>query len=105
TGAGLILGARMLGLLDQGVRIAGVCVCDDRAYFVDTIHRICAEFDERYGTRVGVGRDDIDIIDGHVGLGYGVSRPEELATLRDVARRDGIILDPVYTGKAFHGMV
>jgi len=28
-----------------------------------------------------------------------------LATIRDVCRADGIVLDPVYTGKAFHGMV
>ena len=40
-----------------------------------------------------------------VGLGYAKSRPEELATIRDVARADGVVLDPVYTGKAFHGVV
>jgi D-cysteine desulfhydrase len=28
-----------------------------------------------------------------------------LKTLRDVARSEGLVLDPVYTGKAFHGML
>ena len=30
--------------------------------------------------------------------------PEELSLIRDVARTEGIFLDPVYTGKAFFGM-
>ncbi len=40
-----------------------------------------------------------------MGLGYAKSRPEELENLRDMARREAIIFDPVYTGKAFHGLV
>jgi D-cysteine desulfhydrase len=104
TGAGLIIGARMLGLADRGVRVTGVCVCDDRDYFVSTIHRICTDFDQRFGTGVGVEAADIDIIDGYVGLGYAKSRPEELEELRDLARREAVILDPVYTGKAFYAI-
>jgi D-cysteine desulfhydrase len=105
TGAGLILGAKLLGLAARGIRIAGVCVCDDRAYFVDVISRICADAEARWQLGANVTAADIDIIDGHVGLGYAKSRPEELATLRDVCRSDGVVLDPVYTGKAFHGVV
>jgi D-cysteine desulfhydrase len=105
TGAGLILGAKLLQLHSRGIRIAGVNVCDDRAYFVDAIGKICAEAESRWSLGANVTADDIDIIDGHVGLGYAKSRPEELATIRDVCRSDGIVLDPVYTGKAFHGLV
>ena len=47
----------------------------------------------------------MEIIDGYVGLGYAKSRDEELAVMRDLARREAIILDPVYTGKAFFGIV
>lgn len=105
TGAGLILGAKLLGLAARGIRVAGVNVCDDRAYFIDAIGKICADAEERWQLPVHIGPDDIDIVDGHVGLGYAKSRPEELATIRDVCRSDGIVLDPVYTGKAFHGVV
>jgi D-cysteine desulfhydrase len=105
TGAGLILAHKLLGLASQGIRVAGVNVCDDRAYFVDAIGRICADAEERWQLDVHVTPDDIDIVDGHVGLGYAKSQPEELATIRDVCRSDGIVLDPVYTGKAFHGVV
>lgn len=105
TGAGLILGAKLLGLAARGIRVAGVNVCDDRAYFVDVIGRICAEAEARWQLGANVTEADIELVDGHVGRGYAKSRPEELATIRDVCRSDGVVLDPVYTGKAFHGVV
>ena len=105
TGAGLVLAAKLLGLEARGISVAGINVCDDRAYFVDVIGKICADFDERWQLAARVTPADIQIVDGHVGAGYAKSRPEELATIRDVCRSDGLVLDPVYTGKAFHGLV
>ena len=105
TGAGLVLGWKLLGLTALGIKVVGVAVCDDRAYFVDAIGKICGDFEERWQLDAHVTPSDIEILDGHVGLGYAKSRPEELQTIRDVCRSDGIVLDPVYTGKAFHGVV
>lgn len=105
TGAGIVLGAKLYGLAALGIKVVGIAVCDDRAYFVDAIGKICGDFEERWQLDAHVTPDDIEILDGHVGLGYAKSRPEELATIRDVCRSDGIVLDPVYTGKAFHGVV
>jgi D-cysteine desulfhydrase len=105
TGAGLVMGAKLFGLAELGIRVAGINVCDDRPYFIDAISRICADAESRWSIGANVTEADIDIIDGHVGAGYAKSRPEELATIRDVCRSDGIIFDPVYTGKAFHGLV
>lgn len=105
TGAGLIMGAKLFNFESRGIRVAGVNVCDDRAYFVDVISRICADAEARWQIGANVTPEDIELVDGHVGLGYAKSRPEELATIRDVCRSDGVVLDPVYTGKAFHGLV
>ncbi len=105
TGAGLVMGAKLAGLGARGVRVAGVNVCDDRAYFVAAISRICAEAEARWQLGLNIAEADIDIVDGHVGLGYARSQPEELATLRDACRSDGVVLDPVYTGKAMHGVI
>ncbi|MEZ4364927.1 MAG: D-cysteine desulfhydrase family protein [Kofleriaceae bacterium] len=105
TGAGLVVGAALLGWAARGIRVAAINVCDDRAYFVDAIGRIARDLVARWQLGVSISDDDLTILDGHVGLGYARSRPEELATLRQVARRDGLVLDPVYTGKAFHGLV
>ena len=105
TGAGLILGAALLGWRERGIRVTGINVCDDRAYFVRVIQQICRDFEARYRLGTAVGEADIDIADGHVGLGYARSRPEELRDIVDLARREALILDPVYTGKAFHGLL
>lgn len=105
TGAGLVMGAKLFRLAERGIRVAGVNVCDDRDYFIRGITAICQEAEVRWQLDLGITAGDIDIVDGHVGAGYAKSRPEELATIRDVCRSDGIVLDPVYTGKAFHGVV
>ncbi|MCG8418752.1 MAG: D-cysteine desulfhydrase family protein [Proteobacteria bacterium] len=105
TGAGLLVGSKLLGLDKKDIRMTGICVCDDRQYFVDTIHRICSDLDQQFGCNAGVEPTDIDIIDGYIGLGYAESQPAELEVLCDMVRREAIVLDPVYTGKAFYGLV
>jgi D-cysteine desulfhydrase len=101
TGAGIILGIKLLKLPWRAV---GVNVCDDREYFVAAIGEIVEQAIARWSLGVEFSRDEIEILDGYVGIGYAKSRPEELATLRDVARAEGLVLDPVYTGKAFHAL-
>jgi len=105
TGAGLVLGAKLFDFAAKGIRVAGVNVCDDRRYFVDTILAICDDAERQWQLGAHVTEGDLDIVDGHVGAGYARSRPEELATIRAVCASDGIVLDPVYTGKAMHGIV
>lgn len=101
TGAGLILGVKLLGL---PYRVIGVNVCDNRDYFVKTISGIIEGFRERYRLSFEFHPSDVEVLDGYVGRGYALSRPEELVLIRDVARSEGLVLDPVYTGKAFYGM-
>ncbi len=103
TLAGIILGAKLLGL---NIRPIGINVCDDREYFVNEIGRICAEFKERYAPQLVIDPQfDIEIIDGYVGRGYALSAPEELELIREIAQVEGVFLDPVYTGKAFNGFM
>jgi D-cysteine desulfhydrase len=101
TGAGLILGIKLLGLPWRAV---GVNVCDDKDYFVGVIGDIVEQAMTNYGLPLTFDRGEIEICDGYVGIGYAKSRTEELETIRDVARTEGLILDPVYTGKAFYGL-
>jgi D-cysteine desulfhydrase len=103
TTAGLILGVK---LFDLKARVASVNVCDDRDYFMRVIGDICEKAVAAYQLDIDFARErDIEIIDGYVGRGYALSRPAELELLREVAQTEGIFLDPVYTGKAFYGMV
>jgi len=54
------------------------------------------------GSKLGPG--DIKIIDGYPGLGYAISRKEEIDFIKHFSMTEGIILDPVYTGKAMYGL-
>jgi D-cysteine desulfhydrase len=102
TLAGLSLGVKLLGL---PARVVGINVAADKEYYLAEVGRICAGAAGNYnlGVEIEPGRD-FEIMDGYVGLGYAVSRVEELALIRDLARLEGVILDPVYTGKAFFGL-
>jgi D-cysteine desulfhydrase len=102
TSAGLELGVRLHGLQAD---VWGINVCDDEDHFRTAIHRLIVDTREAWQLDVPLDRGDIGLIDGYVGDGYGVARPEELQTLVDLARREGIVLDPVYGGKAFHGLL
>ncbi len=101
THAGLSIGRK---LVDLPARIVGFNVCDTAEHFQDLIGRLAAETIERYGLPVRLAAGEIELIDGYVGRGYALSRPEELKLIRTVARAEGIFLDPVYTGKAFLGL-
>ena len=100
TFAGLALGFKHLNL---GVRVIGIPVCDDANYFRQRITAIADDACTRFGlTRLEP--QDIVLVDGFQGRGYALNTPEELALIRDVARRDGLIVDPVYSGKAFRAL-
>jgi len=102
TMAGLLAGCRML---DLPYRLVGVCVCDDRPFFQQRISEILDQMAEDYSVDVRLAPEQVEIWDGYVGLGYALSRAEELCCIRDFARQEGLVTDPVYTGKALHGLI
>lgn len=102
TYAGLVLGNILHG---RRHRILGVPVCDDAAYFREITRSLVEECLERLGVEASVREEDLLFLEGFVGRGYALSTPEELEFLKGVARKEGLLLDPVYTGKAFRGMV
>jgi D-cysteine desulfhydrase len=104
TGAGLVIGARWFDFASKGIRVAGFNMAETSEHFVAEIHAITTAFDAHHGTDLRIARSEIEIIDGYVGTGYAKSNPAELALIRDMARREGILLDPVYSGKTFYGV-
>ncbi len=101
TQAGLILGQKLFA---PSCKVIGFNVCDDETFFVRKIHQIATRAIDRFSIPVSMAQDDIKIIDGYVGEGYGVNRPEEMQLIAELARIEGLILDPVYTAKAFFGL-
>lgn len=82
-----------------GMPILAVPVCDSGAYFQKIVDGILGTLSSPEDSQC------IQWIEGYVGAGYGKTRPAELASQKRFAELEGIFLDPVYTGKAFHGLV
>jgi D-cysteine desulfhydrase len=98
TAAGVALGAAQF---DVARSVRSMAVCDDAATFESRIAGIVHEaraWDRSLGDPAPI------IVDEHArGPAYGVPSPEQRATIVRAARA-GVVLDPVYTGKAFHGL-
>lgn len=99
TYAGLTLGAK---LYMPGTRSVGIGVCDDPFETIALdLMRGAAELLE---TDVPIGPEDVHIR-FHIGPGYAQPSPEGCAAVRRLARSEGVLLDPVYTGKAMAGFL
>jgi 1-aminocyclopropane-1-carboxylate deaminase/D-cysteine desulfhydrase-like pyridoxal-dependent ACC family enzyme len=71
----------------------------------DEIVGLCAGLDLLLGQDKGITKDEIDYRTEWIGEGYSVPSEEGQAASRLLARTEGIILDPVYTSKAFAGLL
>jgi L-cysteate sulfo-lyase len=102
TQAGLALGVAATGLPSH---VLGISV-DKPA---DALRPHVADLANRTAERLGIGvrftPTDIDVDDNYVGGGYAVVGPAEREAISLVARTEGLLLDPVYTGRAFAGLI
>lgn len=92
--------------LDGKRRVVGFNVCDTAEFFKEKVKEIIKESKEYLNEKdlEKVKSENMDIIDGYVGEGYALSTEEELNFIWDLAKKEGVILDPVYTGKAMFGL-
>lgn len=102
TFTGLVLGRALFG---HPGSIYGVPITDDSSYFQPIVQSLLQESMAVLGESFDIPAEDLRFLDGYAGRGYALSNPEELATMRLVARAEGVMLDPVYTGKAMHGLL
>ena len=100
TQAGLAVGLAELGAPSQllGVGVGGPATGARAA-----IELLVAATCERLGRPARFTQIEVD--DRFVGEGYGVPTPEGISAIRLLARFEGLLLDPVYTGKAMAGLV
>ncbi|KAK4734972.1 hypothetical protein R3W88_009233 [Solanum pinnatisectum] len=96
TVAGLSIASMLSGLK---AKINAFCVCDDPDHFYEYVQGLLD------GITAGVSSCDIVSIETAKGLGYAMSTADELKFVKQVAETTGVILDPVYSGKAAYGMM
>ena len=101
TQAGLTVGTAVHSL---PAKVWGVNVCDDERYFLDKVAADIIDWRQRFG---GVPAADVKVrvLDGYVGEGYGRAGPEIFSLIAELSAMEGLVLDPVYTAKAFYGLL
>lgn len=102
TQAGLTAGVALYGI---DATVWGVAVCDDAAWFQRKVRADIEDWQRRYGRLLALDELNICVLDSYVGPAYAKAGPEVFSTISMLARMEGLVLDPVYTGKAFHGLV
>jgi D-cysteine desulfhydrase len=98
TAAGVSLGASQFAVAET---VRAIAVCDDAAYFERVVAGIVHEarsWDSSLGSPAPLTIDE-----DSRGPAYAVASAEQRASIVRAARA-GVVLDPVYTGKALHGL-
>ena len=102
TQAGLTAGAALYQL---NCPVIGMAVCDNERYFLDKVRADLREWSSLYSPALDIDQLNIIVNDQYVGPGYAQATAEVFDTIALAATTEGLILDPVYTGKGFHGLV
>ena len=102
TQSGLAVGAQALGY--RG-RVLGISVDQPAAALRQLLAPLASATANLLGLEISPSPDDFDIDDGYLGEGYGVMGDLERDAVHAAARTEGLLLDPVYTGRAFGGLL
>lgn len=104
TQAGVIAGCALVG---WRARVIGVSADEPEAALQAIVGRLLDGIATRLGASpASVGRDrPVEVDDSQVGEGYGVPTAASTEALELLARREGMLLDPVYTAKAAAGLI
>lgn len=102
TQAGLVLGARRAGWHGK---ILGISIHHGAAELQAHVASLASEASERFGEKIYVAPAEILVNDNYLGEGYGMLGAAEIEAIRLFAEYEGLLLDPVYTGRAAAGLI
>jgi D-cysteine desulfhydrase family pyridoxal phosphate-dependent enzyme len=102
TQAGLVLGARRAGWKGK---ILGISVDEPEEKLQSMVAAIATEASERFGEKIVFRPPEILVNPDYIGKGYGMMAEPEIEAIRLFARTEGLLVDPVYTGRAAAGLI
>ena len=102
TQGGLVCG---LEGANAGIDVLGICVRRPAPAQEEAVYRTASATAEHLGIRGGLERVRVKANDDYVGRGYGMPTAGTLEAIRLAALHEGLLLDPVYTGKAMAGLI
>jgi D-cysteine desulfhydrase family pyridoxal phosphate-dependent enzyme len=102
TQAGLLAGALSSG---SKTRILGISVDEPETALKEKIAGIIGELSGLLKEEIVVDPEELLVNDHYRGEGYGVMNAADRAAVHLFAEKEGILLDPVYTGRAAAGLI
>lgn len=102
TQAGLVVG---LKAINAGIPLLGIGVRAPKPKQEENVYNLALATAEKLGCPGVVQREDVVANTDYVGEGYGIPTKECLEAIEMFARLEGILLDPVYSGKGAAGLI
>jgi 1-aminocyclopropane-1-carboxylate deaminase/D-cysteine desulfhydrase-like pyridoxal-dependent ACC family enzyme len=97
-----VAGARLFGYAG---RILGISVDEEQAVLQERVASLATQTADFMGEKAVFAPDEVLVNADYLGGGYGVVGEGEREAIRLFARSEGLLLDPVYTGRAAAGMI
>jgi len=102
TQAGLCVGKKALGFRPE---LSAVGIDSRREEIRAGVADIASRTARRLGLEFSLSEDEVIAYDGYLGAGYAVMGEPEREAILLAARYEGVLLDPVYTGRAMAGLI
>ena len=102
TQAGLVVGAKATGYTGQ---VLGISVDEKRGDLQAKVAKLASETAAHLGQIMKFAPGDVDVNADYLGAGYAIMGEPERQAIQLAAQTEGLLLDPVYTGRAFAGML
>ncbi|MCI0552790.1 MAG: D-cysteine desulfhydrase family protein [Anaerolineae bacterium] len=102
THAGLVLGQRVFGYKGK---VLGISIDEPEEWFKTRVSDLASDASERVGERIEFTPAEVFANADYCKPGYGVLTDAEREAVRLFAKHEGLLLDPVYTGRAAAGMI
>ena len=102
THAGMITG--MVGI-NMNIPITGINVSQSKEEKEEKIYKLALETAEKLNITGSIARSDVVCFDDYVGEGYSIPTDSMVEAVKLFARTEGILLDPVYSGKTAAGLI
>jgi L-cysteate sulfo-lyase len=101
TQSGLLAGKKYFNCR---IPVIGICVRYDKSIQVDKVYNEAKKTCEKLHCKI-LDKSEVIVYDEYIGPGYGEPSDSMIEATKILAKKEGILLDPVYTGKAFAGLI
>jgi D-cysteine desulfhydrase family pyridoxal phosphate-dependent enzyme len=102
TQAGLVAGANLFGYKGK---VLGISVDEPEVVLRERVASLATATTDALGEKTNILAQNILVNDNYLGAGYGIMGVPEIEAIRLFAHKEGLLLDPVYTGRAAAGMI